>query len=151
MMGRLEENHDALVDKTTGGVIVLPGDHVVVRRRRQEWVTIARIGRSALRPVQFLHGALPPLAAGPPHRAAQGDAEPGIQPGGRGERDRHVVLLRVQPVQPVLVSRGSRSEERLHAEQAAAGGREEALGEPALQPAAAASCTWKTARRRCGG
>ena len=47
MMGYLEENHQALVDKTTGGVIVLPGDHVVVRRRRQDWRQIVRIGRSA--------------------------------------------------------------------------------------------------------
>ncbi|MFO0909227.1 MAG: 4Fe-4S dicluster domain-containing protein [Isosphaeraceae bacterium] len=47
MMGRLEDNHAALVDKTTGGVIVLPDDHVVIRRRRQEWDEVARIGRSA--------------------------------------------------------------------------------------------------------
>ncbi|MDD4890525.1 MAG: SLBB domain-containing protein, partial [Phycisphaerae bacterium] len=42
MMGRLEDNHDALVDKTTGGVIVLPADHVVVRRRRNTYATLAR-------------------------------------------------------------------------------------------------------------
>jgi Na+-translocating ferredoxin:NAD+ oxidoreductase RnfC subunit len=47
MMGYLEENQQALVDKTTGGVIVLPDDHVVVRRRRQDWPQITRIGRSA--------------------------------------------------------------------------------------------------------
>ena len=47
MMGRLEDNHAGLVDKTTGGVVVLPEDHVVVRRRRQDWHQIARIGRSA--------------------------------------------------------------------------------------------------------
>jgi Na+-translocating ferredoxin:NAD+ oxidoreductase RnfC subunit len=47
MMGYLEENHDALVDKTTGGVIVLPEDHIVIRRRRQDWQQIVRIGRSA--------------------------------------------------------------------------------------------------------
>jgi len=47
MMGRLEENHQALVDKTTGGVVVLPADHVLVRRRRRDWNQIARIGRSA--------------------------------------------------------------------------------------------------------
>ncbi|MHB8902739.1 MAG: SLBB domain-containing protein, partial [Thermoguttaceae bacterium] len=47
MMGYLEDNHQALVDKTTGGVIVLPGEHVVVRRRRQDWQQIVRIGRSA--------------------------------------------------------------------------------------------------------
>jgi Na+-translocating ferredoxin:NAD+ oxidoreductase RnfC subunit len=47
MMGRLEDDHSALVDKTTGGIVVLPGDHVVVRRRRQDWNQVARIGRSA--------------------------------------------------------------------------------------------------------
>jgi len=47
MMGYLEENHDALVDKTTGGVIVLGEDHVVIRRRRQDWDQVTRIGRSA--------------------------------------------------------------------------------------------------------
>ncbi len=47
MMGYLEEDHQALVDKTTGGVIVLPPDHTLVRRRRQDWNQIARIGRSA--------------------------------------------------------------------------------------------------------
>ncbi len=47
MMGFLQDDHEALVDKTTGGVIVLPEEHVVVRRRRQEWKQIARIGRSA--------------------------------------------------------------------------------------------------------
>ena len=47
MMGNLQADHDALVDKTTGGIVVLPDDHVVIRRRRQDWPTIARIGRSA--------------------------------------------------------------------------------------------------------
>ena len=47
MMGVLEDNRDALVDKTTGGLVVLPEDHVVVRRRRQYWKQIVRIGRSA--------------------------------------------------------------------------------------------------------
>lgn len=47
MMGTLQEDRGALVDKTTGGVVVLPGDHVVIRRRRQDWQAIARIGRSA--------------------------------------------------------------------------------------------------------
>ena len=45
MMGYLEDNHDALVDKTTGGILVLPDDHVVIRRRRQDWPQVARIGR----------------------------------------------------------------------------------------------------------
>jgi len=47
MMGYLEDNHQALVDKTTGGVVVLPSEHTLIQRRRQDWSQIARIGRSA--------------------------------------------------------------------------------------------------------
>jgi Na+-translocating ferredoxin:NAD+ oxidoreductase RnfC subunit len=72
MMGRLEENQDALVDKTTGGVIVLPGDHVVIRRRRQDWGQIARIGRSACDQCSFCTELCPRWLLGhpiEPHKA----------------------------------------------------------------------------------
>ncbi len=72
MMGYLEENHDALVTKTTGGVIVLPADHVVVRRRRQDWQQIARIGRSACDQCSFCTELCPRWLLGhpiEPHRA----------------------------------------------------------------------------------
>ncbi|NQT13015.1 MAG: 4Fe-4S dicluster domain-containing protein, partial [Planctomycetes bacterium] len=64
--------HDALVDKTTGGVIVLPGDHVVIRRRRQEWRQIVRIGRSACDQCSFCTELCPRWLLGhpiEPHRA----------------------------------------------------------------------------------
>jgi Na+-translocating ferredoxin:NAD+ oxidoreductase RnfC subunit len=66
MMGYLEENHQALVDKTTGGIIVLPGDHVVVRRRRQDWRQIARIGRSACDQCSFCTELCPRWLLGHP-------------------------------------------------------------------------------------
>jgi Na+-translocating ferredoxin:NAD+ oxidoreductase RnfC subunit len=72
MMGYLEENHDAVVDKTTGGVIVLPDDHVVVRRRRQDWQQIVRIGRSACDQCSFCTELCPRWLLGhpiEPHRA----------------------------------------------------------------------------------
>jgi Na+-translocating ferredoxin:NAD+ oxidoreductase RnfC subunit len=72
MMGYLEENHNALVDKTTGGVIVLPDDHVVVRRRRRDWQQIARIGRSACDQCSFCTELCPRWLLGhpiEPHRA----------------------------------------------------------------------------------
>ena len=72
MMGYLEQNHDALVDKTTGGVIVLPDDHVVVRRRRQDWQQITRIGRSACDQCSFCTELCPRWLLGhpiEPHRA----------------------------------------------------------------------------------
>ncbi|NLE38130.1 MAG: hypothetical protein GX621_08925, partial [Pirellulaceae bacterium] len=72
MMGYLEDNHDTLVDKTTGGVIVLPDDHVVVRRRRQDWAQVARIGRSACDQCSFCTELCPRYLLGhpiEPHRA----------------------------------------------------------------------------------
>jgi len=72
MMGYLEPNHDTLVDKTTGGVIVLPDDHVVVRRRRQDWQQIVRIGRSACDQCSFCTELCPRWLLGhpiEPHRA----------------------------------------------------------------------------------
>jgi Na+-translocating ferredoxin:NAD+ oxidoreductase RnfC subunit len=72
MMGRLEDDHDALVDKTTGGVIVLGDDHVVVRRRRQTWQQLTRIGRSACDQCSFCTELCPRWLLGhpiEPHRA----------------------------------------------------------------------------------
>ncbi|HLA84424.1 MAG TPA: 4Fe-4S dicluster domain-containing protein [Thermoguttaceae bacterium] len=72
MMGRLEDNQNALVDKTTGGVVVLPDEHTVVRRRRQDWRQIARIGRSACDQCSFCTELCPRYLLGhpiEPHRA----------------------------------------------------------------------------------
>ena len=66
MMGYLEDNHQALVDKTTGGVIVLPNSHVVVRRRRQDWPQVARIGRSACDQCSFCTELCPRWLLGHP-------------------------------------------------------------------------------------
>jgi Na+-translocating ferredoxin:NAD+ oxidoreductase RnfC subunit len=72
MMGYLQDDHDALVDKTTGGVIVLPDDHVVVRRRRKDWQQIVRIGRAACDQCSFCTELCPRWLLGhpiEPHRA----------------------------------------------------------------------------------
>ena len=72
MMGCLEENHQAVVDKTTGGIVVLPDDHVVIRRRRQDWQQIVRIGRSACDQCSFCTELCPRWLLGhpiEPHRA----------------------------------------------------------------------------------
>jgi len=72
MMGFLQDDHDALVDKTTGGVIVLGDEHVVVRRRRQDWKQIVRIGRSACDQCSFCTELCPRWLLGhplEPHRA----------------------------------------------------------------------------------
>ena len=48
MMGYLEDNIEtALITKTTGGIIVLPDDNVVVKCNRQNWDTVPA---SAVRP-----------------------------------------------------------------------------------------------------
>lgn len=72
MMGTLQPRHEALVDKTTGGIVVLPGDHVVVRRRLQSWQQIARIGRSACDQCSFCTEMCPRYLLGhpiEPHKA----------------------------------------------------------------------------------
>ncbi|MCF0234976.1 MAG: SLBB domain-containing protein [Thermoguttaceae bacterium] len=47
MMGRLVPNLDVPVTKTTGGVIVLPSDHFIVRRKSWDWQKTMRVGRAA--------------------------------------------------------------------------------------------------------
>ncbi len=72
MMGALEDDHQAVVDKTTGGVIVLPASHGLVRRRRQDWRQIQRIGRSACDQCSFCTELCPRYLLGhpiEPHRA----------------------------------------------------------------------------------
>ncbi len=72
MMGRLEENHDAVVTRTTGAVIVLPSDHIVIRRYSRNWKQIVRIGRSACDQCSFCTELCPRYLLGhpvEPHRA----------------------------------------------------------------------------------
>ena len=72
MMGTLQLDHDALVDKTTGGVIVLPDDHILIRRRKQTWKQVARIGQSACDQCSFCTELCPRWLLGhpiEPHRA----------------------------------------------------------------------------------
>jgi Na+-translocating ferredoxin:NAD+ oxidoreductase RnfC subunit len=72
MMGRLANDLDALVDKTTGGIVVLPSAHPAVRRRQADWSQIARIGRSACDQCSFCTELCPRYLLGhpiEPHRA----------------------------------------------------------------------------------
>jgi len=72
MMGYIEDAHDAVIDKTTGGILVLPDDHVVVRRRRKDWKQIVRVGRSACDQCSFCTELCPRWLLGhpiEPHRA----------------------------------------------------------------------------------
>ena len=100
-----------------------------------------------LRPVQFLHRAVSPLAAGPSHRAAPGHAEPGVQPDRRGQRHRHGLLLRVQSVQPLFLPGRPRS--RRTSARRTSGGWRPRSGAGRTRPSirSGRSCTWPTARR----
>ena len=72
MMGHLEENHEAPVEKTTGGIIVLPRDHVVARRKKRDWRQVVRIGKSACDQCSFCTELCPRYLLGhpiEPHRA----------------------------------------------------------------------------------
>jgi Na+-translocating ferredoxin:NAD+ oxidoreductase RnfC subunit len=72
MMGRLEDDHQTPVDKTTGAVIVLPDDHTVIRRYRRQWNAMVRIGRSACDQCSFCTELCPRYLLGhpiEPHRA----------------------------------------------------------------------------------
>ncbi len=72
MMGRLAASLDEPITKTTGGLIVLPADHPVIRRYRADWKTIARIGASACDQCSFCTEFCPRYLLGhpiEPHRA----------------------------------------------------------------------------------
>ncbi len=66
MMGQLEDDLDAPVDKTTAGIIVLPSDHVVIRRQRRDWKQISRIARSACDQCNFCTELCPRYLLGHP-------------------------------------------------------------------------------------
>ncbi|HID23310.1 MAG TPA: NADH dehydrogenase subunit, partial [Planctomycetaceae bacterium] len=72
MMGYLADGPDELVDKRTGGVIVLDASDKLVERRRQSWQQIGRIGRSACDQCSFCTELCPRWLLGhpiEPHKA----------------------------------------------------------------------------------
>lgn len=74
MMARLARDLDEPVTKTTGGVVVLPSDHPLLRRYAGSWPAIARVGRSACDQCRFCTELCPRYLLGhpiEPHRAMQ--------------------------------------------------------------------------------
>jgi len=74
MMARPAVNLDVPVTKTTGGIIVLPAEHALIRRHNAPWIHIARIGRSACDQCRFCTEFCPRFLLGhpiEPHRAMQ--------------------------------------------------------------------------------
>jgi len=72
MMGRLATSLDDRVTKTTGGLIVLDESHPLIRRYRNEWPTIRRIGAAACDQCSFCTELCPRYLLGhpiEPHKA----------------------------------------------------------------------------------
>lgn len=66
MMGKLVEDMQKPVTRTTGGLIVVPVDHDLVRRRQRSQVTIDQIGRSACDQCSFCTELCPRFLLGHP-------------------------------------------------------------------------------------
>ena len=117
MMAKPAAGLDVPVTKTTGGIVVLPAAHASSSATARQWPLIARIGRSACDQCRFCTEFCPRYLLGhpiQPHRAMQSLGFPSPA----DDRRRHALLLRVQPVHPVRLPRGPRSQERLRAGQA---------------------------------
>jgi Na+-translocating ferredoxin:NAD+ oxidoreductase RnfC subunit len=74
MMARPAPCLDAPVTKTTGGIVVLPSSHKLIRRHTAPWQQVARIGRSSCDQCRFCTEFCPRFLLGhpiEPHRAMQ--------------------------------------------------------------------------------
>ena len=72
MMGYIEPDLSKPVTKTTGGIIVLPEDHFIVRRKSWDWQKTARVGKSACDQCSYCTELCPRNLLGhpiEPHRA----------------------------------------------------------------------------------
>ncbi len=73
-MARPAASVDVPVTKTTGGIVVLPASHQVLRRHNAAWTHVQRIGRSACDQCRFCTEFCPRFLLGhpiEPHRAMQ--------------------------------------------------------------------------------
>ncbi len=74
MMAKPAANLDVPVTKTTGGIVVLPASHALIRRHNAPWIHVQRIGRSACDQCRFCTEFCPRFLLGhpiEPHRAMQ--------------------------------------------------------------------------------
>jgi len=74
MMARTAAGLDEPVTKTTGGLVVLPSTHPLIRRHTQTWREVERIGKSACDQCRFCTEMCPRYLLGhpiEPHRAMQ--------------------------------------------------------------------------------
>jgi Na+-translocating ferredoxin:NAD+ oxidoreductase RnfC subunit len=74
MMAKPAANLDVPVTKTTGGIVVLPSSHPLLRRHTAPWTHVQRIGRAACDQCRFCTEFCPRFLLGhpiEPHRAMQ--------------------------------------------------------------------------------
>jgi Na+-translocating ferredoxin:NAD+ oxidoreductase RnfC subunit len=74
MMAKPAASLDVPVTKTTGGIVVLPASHALIRRHNAPWMHVQRIGRSACDQCRFCTEFCPRFLLGhpiEPHRAMQ--------------------------------------------------------------------------------
>jgi Na+-translocating ferredoxin:NAD+ oxidoreductase RnfC subunit len=74
MMAKPAVGLDVPVTKTTGGIVVLPASHALIRRHTAPWAHVQRIGRSACDQCRFCTEMCPRFLLGhpiEPHRAMQ--------------------------------------------------------------------------------
>ena len=74
MMAKPAADLNVPVTKTTGGIIVLPAEHALIRRHNAPWQHVAKIGRSACDQCRFCTEFCPRYLLGhpiEPHRAMQ--------------------------------------------------------------------------------
>jgi len=74
MMAKPAADLNVPVTKTTGGIVVLPADHALIRRHNAPWIHVAKIGRSACDQCRFCTEFCPRYLLGhpiEPHRAMQ--------------------------------------------------------------------------------
>ena len=74
MMAKPAASLDVPVTKTTGGIVVLPASHPLIRRHNAPWAQVQRIGRAACDQCRFCTEFCPRFLLGhpiEPHRAMQ--------------------------------------------------------------------------------
>ncbi len=74
MMAKPAPNLNVPVTKTTGGIIVLPAEHTLIKRHNAPWIQVEKIGRSACDQCRFCTEFCPRFLLGhpiEPHRAMQ--------------------------------------------------------------------------------
>ena len=119
MMGGVTRDVRAPIAKTTAGLIVLPADHYLVRRKTAPRETYTRIGHGQCDQCSLCTELCPAVHPGVPDRATPRDAH--LVDDRRGEGARQLVgavLLRVQCLLTDRVPRVAGPEEHLRRRQA---------------------------------